>query len=150
MSRQQLYAWAALGSALAIAGYYILAVIGLPDSVEPVSDRLGSLFIRVILIATAVEIILDSAQSIDKFRVHKDERDRKIEGKGFRNAYYILIFVVFAAIGHLVITGVLGEYLDDKFVGSLPLVTLNILVLGVFVASSINSVTRLYFYHRGS
>ncbi len=150
MSRHELYAWAGLAFALAIAGYYILAVIGLPDGAESVSDRLGSIFVRVIVIAVAVELVLDASQSITRFRVDKDERDRMIEGRSFRNAYYILAVVVFAAIGQLVVTGLLGEYINNEFVVSLPVVTLHILVLGVLAASAINSVTRIYYYRRGS
>lgn len=150
MSRQELYAWAGLASAAGIAGYYVLAVIGLPEGSAPIAEPLGGLFIRVIVIAVVVEFVLDLSQSLDRLRIDKDERDRMIEGKGFRNAYYVLVVMVFTAIGHLVVTGLLGRHLDEKVVVSLPLLTLHILVLGVFAASMVNSATRLICYRRGS
>ena len=57
---------------------------------------------------------------------------------------------MFTAIGHLVVTGLLGEHLERDVVVSLPVLTLHILVLGVFAASIVNSATRLFCYWRGS
>lgn len=148
MSRPQLYALASLASAIAIAGYYLLALTDLGDA--SYTDQLGTIFIRVIIFAALVEFALDFAQSIGSLRIDKDERDRAIDGSSYRNGYYVFICVVFTAIGHLAIGGFLGGYLDEDFLVSMPLVTLHILVLGSLTAIATHAVTRLYLYQKGS
>ena len=147
MTRQELYAWAAVASAIGIAGYYILAVIGLPNTVEPFGEELGGVLIRVILVAAGVELGLDVLQSISSLRIDKDERDRLVEGKSFRNAYFVLVAVAFAAIGNLALTELLGRYLGEGAV-PLPMTALHILVLGVLLAFAVNATSRIYFYRR--
>ncbi|NND72044.1 MAG: hypothetical protein HKN43_10735 [Rhodothermales bacterium] len=148
MSRQQLYALVSLATAVGIAGYYLLAINGLSGGAG-LTGQAARLFIRVILIATLVQFILDIAQSIGALSVDKDERDRSIDGRGYRNGYYVLIVVVFTAIGHLAVSALAGQHFDEQFLASMPLITLHILVLGSMAAVATHAATRLYFYNKG-
>ncbi|NNE71628.1 MAG: hypothetical protein HKN29_14865 [Rhodothermales bacterium] len=145
-SRSELYAWVALASSGAIALYYLIAVIGFPGPDSPMVDGLRGPLLTVFGWALLFEILLGIAQSLESTKVEKDERDRLIEGKGFRNAYFFVIAIVVSLLGHVVFWKVLA---GGSVTGS-GLVMFHTLVMTLLLASVVNAATKLFYYMRGS
>lgn len=145
-SRNELYAWVALASSGAIALYYLIAVIGFPGPDSPMAEGLRGPLLTVFGWALFFEFVLGIAQSIEATKVDKDERDRMIEGKGFRNAYFFVIAVVVSLLGHVV----LWKVMAGGSVTTSGLVMFHTLVMTLLVASTVNAGTKLFYYLRGS
>ena len=109
MSKQEIYAWVSLASTLAILGLYVLNVWGLPEGMEGAAAGMIDLFFKVIVIAFVVELGLGISKQTAAGRIDKDERDIQIEGKGFRNAYYVVMAGISVAAAQLFIGNLMGE-----------------------------------------
>lgn len=149
MSKQELYAWTALASTLAILGLYLVMVWGLPEGVDGYADGMIDIFIKVIVIAFIVELILGLSKHTKAGRIDKDERDFLIEGKGFRNAYYFVMAAISTLAAHLFISNLFGEEIAEKVYMVVPSTTFHALLIIFLVTSMTKSVTQLYYYRRG-
>jgi hypothetical protein len=117
LSYQEKSIWGSMIGTLLMCGYYFAT---------------GHLIFSVVMLIV-VEIIYNIALAIRSVPEPKDERDRLIEAKAYRNAYLALV------------TGVVGNI----FVPLTPVVAAQI-VFGALVASEVaKSVTQLYYYRKG-
>lgn len=146
MTKQEIYAWCSFGFTLAIFGYYLVAVFGLPAGLENYTDRITSLIWKVIGITVLIEFSLSLLNSTKFGGVQKDERDVLIESKGFRNAYYFLIVSVISLLGHVLISDFLSEAAGERVMLAQPYMTFHVLVFIVFIANIIKSSTQLICY----
>jgi len=147
MSRKEIYAWSSLVLTLAILGYYLISVFGLPAEVENYSEQITALIWKVIGIAFLVQLVLDLLNSTKIGGVAKDERDIEIESKGFRNAYYFLMAAIISVVINLLISDFLSEASDQDHFLALPFMTFHVLVFIVFTAMIIKSATQLIYYN---
>ena len=145
-SRTELYAWTALLSSGALAAYYLIAVIGIPGPDVPMSEGLKGPLLTVFGWTVFFEFLLGILQSLESTRVVKDERDRLIEGKGFRNAYFFLVSVVVSLLAHVAIWKVIA----GSSVTMSGLVMFHVLVMTLLLGSVVNAATKLYYYMRGA
>lgn len=148
MSKKELYAWTSFGSMGALLGYYLIVVLGWTENMPEIESGLRSLFFRVFVIALVVEVTLDILRSLNNKEVFEDERDKAIEGKGFKNAYYFLLIAVFTVAGHTFAYDLLG-FSDKAGLFSAPFVSTHILLCSAFIAVMLKSATQLYYYNRG-
>ncbi len=149
MSRKEIYAWSSLVLTLAILGYYLISVFGLPAEVENYSEQITALIWKVIGIAFLVQLVLDLLDSTKIGGVAKDERDKLIESKAFRNAYYFLMVAVITLIVNVLITDAVSQASGEKLFLALPFMMFHILVFVLFTAILIKSGTQIFYYQRG-
>ena len=148
MSRNEIYAWCSIGLTLAISGYYLISVFGLPEGVENYGEQITSLIWKVIGIAFLVQLVLDLLNSAKIGGVAKDERDKGIESKAFRNAYYFLLSAVVALIFNVLVSDFLSEASGQKLFLAVPFIMFHALVFILFIAILIKSGTQVYYYRR--
>ncbi len=146
MSRKEIYAWCSLGLTLAIFGYYLVSVFGLPSGLENNREYVTDLIWKVIGIAFLIELVLDLLKSTKLGGVSKDERDILIESKGFRNAYYFLMVAIVSLVINVLISDYLSEASGQKLFLAVPFMMFHVLVFILFIASIIKSVTQLIYY----
>lgn len=147
MSKKEIYAWTSFASMGALLGYYLIVVTGWTENTPEFESGLTSLFFRVFIIALVIETTLDLLRSFNKKEVFEDERDKAIEGKGFKNAYYFLLIAVFLVAGHTFAYDLLG-LADKAGLFSAPFISTHILLCSAFVAVMLKSATQLYYYNR--
>ena len=150
MSKQERYAWTSLASTLAILGLYLVMVWGLPEGLEDYAAGMIDLFIKVILIAFVVELLLGLSKHTKAGRIDKDERDIVIEGNGFRNAYYFVMAAISTLAAHLFISNLFGEEIATNVYMATPSMMLHALLVIFLVTSLIKTLTQLYYYRQGA
>ena len=148
MSKQQIYAWLNVGFTLSVLVFYIVTFFGWPSVLAPSAESITSILWKVIVITFVGELILDIMQSTKAVGVYRDERDDQIEGKAFRNAYYFLVAALFGLMGHIVLKGLILQLKTDQITINLTVETLHYIVISIFAASILKSVTQLYYYHK--
>ncbi len=121
MSYREKSVWGSLIGVMAVYGWYF----AMPPSA-------GRLILAVILLV-AVEVIYHVALALKTKPEAKDERDRTIEAKGYRNAYLALVSGVIAPI----------------FIPLPAAMAAQIVLLALVVSEVVKSVTQLYCYRRG-
>jgi len=145
MSKQELYAWSSLLSSFALMSIYGIVVFGWPEGLPDYSKQLSNLFIKIIIIAFIVELALDLLKR--KGSVDKDERDRSIAAKGFRNAYYFLSGCVSVILVQIALSSIAGHYGPLDFASN-PWHIFHALLYTLLLGSVINRTTQVYFYRR--
>ena len=142
MSKQEIYAWTSLLSSIAILGFYGLTMFGLPSEWAAIEDQLSSVLFKIFLFALIVEVGIGILKN--KHEVEKDERDEKIAGKGFKNAYYFLAIAV---------SFVLFQVIMDNIFSYAPFIystisLIHLLVVTLVLSSIVNRTTQIYFYRK--
>lgn len=148
MTKKEIYTWSSLTSSVVLLAFYLIAVFGWPDSLEGYSDYVTGIFWKVLGIAVAIEIVLDLMKEFNVGGVQKDERDKLIEAKGYRNAYYFLMVALITLIGNIFLSDLISEAGGEHVFLSIPFMTLHLLVITLFVAHIAKSATQLYFYNK--
>lgn len=146
MSRQEIYAWSSFASSIAILGFYILYFLGFSENIPALSEQLSSIFIKVILIAFVIEIVLGILDSKEK--ASRDERDDYIASKGYKNAYWFLSVSVVCVLIQILIAGIfeLNSFKEDIFRSHFFF--FHILFIVLMLSSLINRGTQLFFYRK--
>lgn len=142
MSRQELIAWVSFVSTAALVILYSVLVFGLS-----LDDGQWSVLWKVIVAVTILEAVIDHTRGRD--RVERDERDDRIEARGIRNAYRVLMVAVVILIGNAATMNIMWDRLDPVYVERMRWLLLHYLVYAAAAASLIKSGTRIYLYERG-
>ncbi|NNF03676.1 MAG: hypothetical protein HKN17_04340 [Rhodothermales bacterium] len=149
MPKQQLYAWASLGSSIAFAGLYIIFVIGTPFLTEPVRGGATEVFLWIVGISFLIELLLDLGSGRD--RVDADERDRLIAGRAFKVGFHVFTVVLVMLIGHLFVFDFFNGIEDaQELADRQRSLAIHIAVLGFLAAHAAKSGTQTYLYGRGA
>lgn len=148
MTKQEIYAWSSISSSLVLLGFYLVATFGWPESLEGYADDITGIFWKVLGIAIAVEVILEVLKEFRIGEVHKDERDTRIESKGYRNAYYMLMVALVSLVVHLLLNNLIGSTAGEEVFLTISFMTVHILVVILFMANVTKSATQLYFYSK--
>lgn len=149
MSRKEIYAWCSFGLTLAILGYYLISVFGLPTGIEKYGEQISSLIWRVIAVTFVIQLVIGVLDSTKLGGVSEDERDQLIELKAFRNAYYFLMISVVSLIINVLISDLLRETTGEKLFLAIPFMTFHALVVVLFISSLIKYSTQIFYYQRG-
>ncbi len=119
-----------------IFGYYFLRVFKMATQDE--INVAGSivLLISVIVMVVIVEVVFHIILALRTRQEAKDERDRLIELKATRNAYFVLVFGIFLPITCIAVS-------------VRPFIVAHVIMF-IFVLSEIASfLTQLSYYRRG-
>ena len=150
MSRSEILSWTSLATSASVIVFYILIVFGWPDAIPDYSARFTKIFFNVFWVAVVIEIIVGISE--EKRKIQKDERDIKIEGKGYKVGYIFLVIATAFALVQFFLSGVIGPQ-GEAYVYGLPFTPKDIfhlLFLALFVASAAKRTTMIYHYRRES
>ena len=133
---------------LAVFGYYF-ATVG-PNGLETefTATVIGRLVAAVVLLV-AIEIVFHLLIAVKSGPLLEDERDRLIESKSYRNAYFLLGAGVFLAMASAIAGSALGASFPGIVKGT-PLAIAHLLLLSMVLAEAAKFLTQLYFYRRGT
>ncbi|MBO6576612.1 MAG: hypothetical protein JJ896_13370 [Rhodothermales bacterium] len=143
LGRNELYAIVSVVSAMAIAGFYLIVIVGWPGPDEPVTQGLKGPLLKTIGLAFLLEIVIEISRS---GKVSMDERDLVIRGRSYRNAYIYLSVAVVAMLGH---AAIYLFVMPDAFEPT-GVYMFHFLVMALLTASAVNHGSRLFFYLRGA
>ena len=135
---------------LALFGYYFIKFFQI--LAEGSSEKLQELPI-VLLVVVVLVVIVEAIYHIaialgpDGDDVD-DERDRLIEAKATRIAYFVLAAGCVTTIGHATLAGVFAERLDDSLMVS-PIMTANFILISFILAEITGFGMQLVYYRRG-
>ena len=137
-----------LGSLIITTGlfgyYFIVAFKVFMAGTSGAIEDLPLILIAVVIAVVVVEIAYHALISVISRPESEDERDRLIDAKATRIAYFVLVAGCLFAIGHTT----LSVYVDDA-VASNPLSTANLVLLAFILAEVVGFAAQLWFYRRG-
>lgn len=147
MSRKEMYAWCSFGLTTAVFGYYLITLFGLPSELENYRENIIAVIWKVVGIAFLIEFVLDLLNSTKIGGVVTDERDKLIESKAFRNAYYFLMAAIISLIINVLITDAVSQASGEELFLDLPFMMFHVLVFVLFIAILLKSGTQIFYYH---
>jgi hypothetical protein len=128
--------WGSLATTLVVYGYYFATVF---SGTRP-SEFNGTGVVRLmsaVFVIVVIEVVYHIVIALTSKEEPKDERDILIEGKAYRNAYFLLVADLFMLMGTAVLFG-LTSFL-----------TVNLILFSVVVSEIVHSLTQLFLYRRG-
>ena len=128
--------WGSLVITLVVYGYYFAGVFNSSRPAKINREALAPLILAVAIIV-ALEVGYQLVIAVASRVEPKDERDILIEGKAYRNAYFLLVASLFMLMGVMVLIGM------TKFL------TVNLMLFSVVMAEIVKSLTQLFLYRRG-
>ncbi len=141
MSFREKSAWASLAIMLLVFVPYFVHMFRLFERGELNGGTVFGEFIGAVIFQVLLLIVAHIAIAIRSGQEQKDERDRTIESKSFKIAYYVLIASCFVAIPCVALA----------LLSALTLPFLSQLLLACFVvAEAAKYVTQIICYRRGS
>jgi glucose uptake protein GlcU len=121
-------------------------VFGWPEVIPDYSDRFTSIFLNVFWVALAIELIIGLTEH--KTKVHKDERDEKIEAYGHKYAYSFLTVSIVAILFQMLLSNFFGvEGSQYLLLGSTSMI-FHVLFIVLFSSSMIKRITMIYHYRK--
>lgn len=142
-----MYAWCSFGLTTAVFGYYLITLFGLPSELENYRENIIVVIWKVVGIAFLIEFVLDLLNSTKIGGVVADERDKLIESKAFRNAYYFLMAAIISLIINVLITDAVSQASGEELFLDLPFMMFHVLVFVLFIAILLKSGTQIFYYH---
>jgi len=127
--------WGSLITTLVVYGYYFTAVFSAarPSQVDRTAlVRLMTAVFVIVMIEVIYHIVIALTSKVEP----KDERDILIEGKAYRNAYFLLVGDLFMLMGMIIL------------VGMTPFLTVNLMLFSVVISEILKSLTQLFLYRR--
>jgi len=149
MSRQEVYSWASLLSTLAFAVFYVAFAFGIPSVFEPFQENLIQALVILIFVDVVFQVVIE-LQRYKGGRIEKDERDEKIEARGFKMAYYVFFVAVVVLVGHLFTLEVVESFASEEYLELMKSITLHYLVFVLILGSGAKTLTQLVYYRRGA
>ena len=137
-----------LGSVLALVvvfGYYFASSVSRPGPGRSSRGNGGPALVAVIAIVV-IEIVYHIVLALESKPEPKDERDVLIEGKAYRNAYFLLGGGTFLGI----VGSSMAAYADAApAYRSNDFLIVNLVLLIMVVADLMKFLTQLFYYRRG-
>ena len=130
-------------------GYYFFKVFEV--FIYGTSEALLALpfiLIGVVAAVVAVEIVYHVVIALASRPQDEDERDRLIEAKATRIAYFVLAAGCLTAVGHSLFAVFIGNSSIDRTIQN-PIMTANLVVLSFILAEVVGFAMQLYYYRRG-
>jgi hypothetical protein len=139
-----------LGSLLAMVvvyGYYFASALRHIDHVAFDSASIGRLMFTVIAIIV-IEIVYHIILAIESRPEPKDERDLLIEGKAYRNAYFVVATGAALVIGYVIVASLVRDAAPTRIVAT-PFLLVNSMLLFMVLAEVMKLGTQLLYYRKG-
>ncbi len=147
MTKQEILAWTSLVSSVILISFYLIAVWGWPEDLAGY-DFVVHLFWKVLGIAVAVEVVLALLEELSIGNDISVRQKIMVQSKSYRNAYYVLMAALSVLIVHIFVNRVIWHHVGTELFLTMPLLTLHLLVLLLFIASLTKSGTELYYYNK--
>lgn len=144
MTRQEILSWSSLGFSIAVLTFYAMYVLGWSGAESELASDLTSILFHVFWISLAVELGIGLTER--KTKVQKDERDEKVESRGHRNAYYLLMGSIVFVLVQIFLSNILGEPESAYLMLGSPEMVFNALFVLLFLSSIVKRATMIYYY----
>ena len=139
-----------LGSLLAMVivyGYYFADALRHADHAAFDVRSIGRLMFTVIAIIV-IEIVYHIILAIESKPEPKDERDLPIEGKAYRNAYFVVATGAALVIGCVIVASLVRDAAPTRIVAT-PFLLVNAMLLFMVLAELMKLGTQLLIYRKG-
>ena len=146
LSYQEKSIWGSMLATVMVFGWYFATTPVFRTEGLTRSGRLGHLASAVVLLVI-IQIVYQAAVALKWKAEKKDERDIQIEGKAFRNAYFLLATGALAAMPAVVIVGEFHQQGEPHLISSY--LAIDILLFFLVAAEIAKSATQLFNYRRG-
>lgn len=148
MSPLEKYTWASLLATLTFLSYYGLLVFQAPSGMVQQAGAMTRIYVLVIILFTLVQGLLSTLLLwYTKARhIKQDERERLIETKAYRNAYFFLFGAVNLLLLYILFSDAVG---GDRALRTNLYLTFHSLFVMAFVAHLTYLSTQLFYYRRG-
>ncbi len=134
---------------LAAFGYYFLQAFKVFTGASSAAAlSLPFVLIGVVAVVIVVEIVYQAVLAIRSRPEGADERDRLIEAKATRIAYFVLATGAVVAAGHALLSVFFTESVEARIV-SQPVFTANLIIFSFILAEVVGFALQLYYYRRG-
>lgn len=121
---------------LAIGIYFVTRVFALLPSDQAVPDGALGLMITTTILIIIVESVLQIVLFIGAGKIEdRSEMDDKIAALSTRNAYYLLVFGVFASVGSM-------------FLGLSAFEIISVLLIAFLLAEAVSFTSQVIYYRR--
>jgi hypothetical protein len=135
--------WGSALATLLVYGNYF-ATAGLFGGERSGMMRLVGTVVLLVVVEVAFEIVINIVDRPEP----ADERDRQIEGKGYRSGYAVAtVGLVLLLIGYGVVHATDGARIGDEWLE--PMAIIQLLLLVLVVAEVAKSATQIFHYRRG-
>ena len=135
---------------LVLFAYYFSKVFKVlaADSSESVQN-LPAVLIGVVVMMVVVEAVFHTVIAIAaRGNDRDDERDRLIEAKATRIAYFVLVAGCVTTIGHATLSGLFPERVAPSVLAN-PIMTANLVLFSFILAEITGFTMQLVYYRRG-
>jgi hypothetical protein len=132
---------------LVVYGYYFAKTLNNIGSVNFDGASLNRLIFAVIAIMV-IEAVYHIALAIESKPEAKDERDKLISAKAYRNAYFVLASGTWMLLGTLITASLMHRDASVNFLAA-PFVVGNLVLLLMLLAELVKFGTQLFCYRRG-
>lgn len=146
LSFQEKSVWGSIVSLVAVYGWYVKELLSAYPAID--ASLMAGLLLTVVVLIIVIEAALHIAIAIRSRPAPEDERDRLIQTRAHRNAYYVLAVGTVVAIGQVVI----GEAMNatsSVITLERSLLAANILLLAFVLAELVALGSQLVYYRRG-
>ncbi|MBD5782392.1 hypothetical protein IEN85_23030 [Pelagicoccus sp. NFK12] len=149
-SYQERNNWIELLVALWAIGYYLLTLATIEGGMAAELSYFLPFIIKVIVVSIVVGIVLAILNRFLSKDANdaKDEMDRMIDLRGFRNAYWVMSMAVMVVIFMALFNERMTELGEAPRIG-----TTNLMVHALFIVASLSglvqSVTQIVYYRKG-
>lgn len=132
-----------------VFAYYFLEVFKVfTADTSYAAASLPPLLIGVVIAIVIIEAVYHSLIALRSRPEREDERDRLIEAKATRIAYYVLVTGCVLTIGHATISAYLYQDVPGRALAG-PIITANFVLFFFIVAEIVGFAMQLYYYRRG-
>ena len=130
-----------------VYGYYFASVVR--DTRQPEFDggNVARLVFTVVTIV-AIEVVYHIVLALESKVEAKDERDVLIEGKAYRNAYFLLASGAFLVIGSVIMANLRDGVAPSRIMVT-PFLTVNLVLFFMVLAELAKFLTQLFYYRKG-
>jgi len=128
--------WGSLATTLVVYGYYFATIFS-GERPSQINRMALARLMSAVFVIVVIEVVYHVVIALTSREEPKDERDILIEGKAYRNAYFLLVADLFMLMGTVVL------------IGLTPFLTVNLMLFSVVVSEIVSSLTQLFYYRRG-
>lgn len=135
-SFQEKSIWISLATISLIFGYYFIRIFQMIAGNEIDAIQSIVILITLIVLVIIVEIVFHIIIALRTKPEAKDERDRLIELKATRNAYFLLVFGIFISIGSIAAS-------------VQPFIVAHVIMFFFILSEIAKFLTQLVYYRKG-
>lgn len=144
MTRQEILSWSSLGYSIVALSFYAMYILGWAGSESELTSDITSILFNIFWISLAIELVIGLTER--KTKVQKDERDEKIEARGHRNAYYLLMVSIMVILFQIFFSNLIGEVGTKYLMLGSPQIIFHALFVVLFLSSMVKRATMIYYY----